>query len=144
MCAYALAPLEVVQAEALPLFHHEVRERLNPTALALVLAHAEVLVEGGAVQGGPTRGSFLGTAMLTIDLERLGGRVRPPHDADAARRLAAAIEDDPGARSAIAQHVIDAARARLAAPAHLRVSEPSVRTNGARVLVDLELDAEAR
>jgi hypothetical protein len=48
MCAKALTIEhgDFMQTEALPLFHREVRERLSPTALQLLLDRAETFVMG--------------------------------------------------------------------------------------------------
>jgi hypothetical protein len=58
MCAY---PVE----SSLPLFQHEVTERLSPTALELLLSKADIYVEGGSAKGASAKGAFYGSAMLT-------------------------------------------------------------------------------
>jgi hypothetical protein len=145
MCAkpIAVADSPFVQAETLPLFHREVHERLSPTALSLLLERAEIFVEGATTTGSSARGTFLGSALLTLDLAS-AERLRPPRDAAAAARLAAVLADDGDARTLIVGRALEVARARLAAPAGLRAGELSVRTDGSRVLVDLELEAPAR
>jgi hypothetical protein len=139
MCALAASSVDPAQAEMLPLFSRQVRERLSPTALGLVLAQAEIFVEGGAARGTSAGGVFLGSAMLTIDLPSLQGRLRAPLDEETAQRLTAALADDAEARAQVSARVLEVARARLSAAA-LRVGELRVRAEGARVLVDVELE----
>jgi hypothetical protein len=142
MCARprALDDRPFVPAETLPLFHREVRERLSPTALQLLLDRAEIFVEGSAARGSSAHGAFLGTAMVTLDLAAAADRVRPL--SDGAMRLCAAFADEPEARRAIVARVLEAARSRLASPGPLRASAPRFRVDGDRVLVDFDLDGE--
>jgi hypothetical protein len=145
MCAKPLAVSEgpFVQAETLPLFHREVRERLSPTALQVLIERAEIFVEGATSKGSSARGTFLGSALLTLDLAG-AERLRMPRDAATAARLGALLADDTAARALIIARALEVVRARLAAPAGLRAGELSVRTDGTRVLVDLELEAPAQ
>ncbi len=131
------------KAEAIPLFHREIRERLSPTALALLLARAEIYVEGGTATGRSAKGAFMGSAMLTLDLSTTEGRLRPPHDTRMAERLAAALADDPGARMALVARALEATRERLSVPCGLEAGEPKIRVDGARVHVDLELEGRS-
>jgi hypothetical protein len=131
------------QAETLPLFRREVRERLSRTALACLLARAEVHVEGGLVRGRSAKGAFLGTAMITIDLPAAADRLRPPHDEATARRLAEALLEDAVAQRALTDRALEVARARLSVPRNLRALAPQIRADGARVHVDLELEGRA-
>ena len=143
MCAKPLAldDSPFVPAETLPLFHRELRERLSPTALQLLLDRAEIFVEGAAATGASAHGAFLGSAMVTFDLAAMTDRLRPLDDG--ANRLRAAFEEEPDARRAIVGRVLDAARSRLSSPTPLRASAPRFRVDGARVLVDFDLDGEA-
>jgi hypothetical protein len=142
MCAKPLAldDSPFVPAETLPLFHREVRERLSPTALQLLLDRAEIFVEGGAASGTSANGAFLGTAMVTIDLDAAADRLRPL--ADGAQKLCAALRDEADARRTIIARVLEAARARLSSSSPLRASAPRFRVDGARVLIDFDLDGE--
>jgi hypothetical protein len=141
MCAKPLAVEDsaYVQVEDLPLFHREVREHLSPTALLVLLDRAEVFVEGAAVKGSSGRGAFLGSALFTLDLARCE-RLRPPRDAEAATRLCAALKDDAAARATVVTRALEVARARLAAPPKLAAKGFSLRSDGSRVLIDLELE----
>src|SRR4051794_3884396 len=99
MCAKPCSPgANFVQTETLPLFHREVRERLSPTALELLLGRAEIFVEGGTASGASAGGAFLGSAMLTLDLERMADRLRSPIDGSLAARFCTALEQDAAAR----------------------------------------------
>ena len=141
MCAKPIAlDGPFVHADTLPLFQREVREALSPTALQRLLSRAEVFVEGGTASGGSARGAFMGTAMLTLDLDAVADRLRAPHDAEMAQKLCTALGADPNAKRAIIRHALEVARARLAAPVNLRGGELTLRTHGARVLIDLELE----
>jgi len=143
MCALAIAPLDTAQTDTLPLFHRETRERLSLTALAAVLAQAEILVEGGNASGPSARGAFLGSAMITIDVASFEGRLRP-HDEDTARRLATALAHDEAVNAAVVQHILEVAHARLSPQGELRAGELRIVGEGTRVLVDVELEGVAR
>jgi hypothetical protein len=141
MCAKAAAPEPAfVQGERLPLFSRHVVERLSPTALGLLIGRAEVFVAGAAASGASARGAFLGSAMMTIHLGALGDRLCDPVTAELATRLCRALDDDADARARLVAHALEVARARLAAPPGLRAGELRLRSDGDRVLVDLELE----
>jgi hypothetical protein len=146
MCAKALALEDPVfmHGESLPLFEREVRQRLSATALVLLLDRAEIFVEGAAATGRSARGAFFGSAMLTFDLAAAADRLRPPHDERTAARLRDALRQDTRAHALIVARVLEAARARLAAPPGLRAGPIRLRSEGARVLIDLDLDAAER
>src|SRR5687768_15615147 len=117
MCAKAVAPEPAfVQGERLPLFARHVVERLSPTALGLLIARAEVFVEGAAATGASARGAFLGSAMMTLHLGALGERLCETPSAELATRLCRALGDDPDARAQLVARALEVARARLAAP----------------------------
>ena len=82
----ALARRPMARATRIALFEREVRERLSPAALELVLGRAEVISEGqrGLRNG---RDAYFGSTMLTIDLPSLDLLLRDACDAGTARRL---------------------------------------------------------
>ena len=135
MCAY---PAE----STLPLFQREVTERLSPAALELLLSRAEVFVEGGAIKGGSAAGAFYGSAMLTLDLTRCADRLRAPHDEVTAKKLCAALDDDRQARRSITSRALEVARARLVVPDDVKAGAPRCRVDGARLLIDVDLESQ--
>ena len=121
----------------LPLFYREVTERLSPTALELLLAKADIYVEGGSATGASAKGAFYGSAMLTLDLAT--DKLRAP--VDAAQRLCTALEADKQARRAVTTRVLDVARARLVVPDDVMTGALHCRVDGARLLIDVELES---
>src|SRR5690348_10375265 len=102
MCALPISGKDLLpQEERLPLFHQELRERLSPTALALLLSRAEVFVEGGAATGASAQGAFYGTAMMTLDLSACVDRLRATLDEATTERLRLALVADEEARASI-------------------------------------------
>jgi hypothetical protein len=122
------------------LFEREIRERLSRSALDLLFARAEVISEGQrAVRGG--RDSFFGSTMLTIDLPALSGLLRDACDAGTARRLAALLEADGGVARRI-QQLAEREAARVAGAVPRQVgTHVSIRSQGAKVFVDVDVEA---
>jgi hypothetical protein len=123
------------------LIRREVRESLSAGALDLLLAHAELVVEGSGEIGSPApdrRDRVYATVMLTIDLTRCADDFREPADAATAERVAELMRETTTVRS----RLLALARPRLAELAgipeeSLEISlEPQVRAEGVRVLVD--------
>lgn len=125
------------------LIRREIRESLSPGALDLLLAHAELQVEGSAEIGEDPRGvapttRVYATLMLTIDLSRCADHFREPADVATAERVAELMRETTAVRT----RLLALARPQLAALAgvdedRLEISlEPQVRVDGVRVLVD--------
>lgn len=130
------------------LIHREVRESLSIGALDLLLANADIVVEGGGeiVSAGASAGRVYATVMVTIDLERCAPRFREPADAATAERVAELMRDTP----AMQRRLVDLARPRLgelaqASLATLEISlHVNIRADGRRVLVDGDVMAWPR
>ena len=132
--------------QRIQLIRREVRESLSSGALDLLLAQAELVVEGSGeiASRGPASPSARGservyaTVMWTIDLGRVADRFREPADAATAERVAKLMRAEPTLR----ERLVALARPRLAALAGvaedaLEISiEPNVRADGVHVLVD--------
>jgi len=112
-----------------------VGDAFDPAALHSLLDGAEVMIEG-ATYGEQGDGRFQGTALFMLELGDC------PEPEALALRLAAVLRRDPRARQALEDHA-RRALARLlgpAMPASLEVF-PSARADGARVRVDVEVEA---
>jgi hypothetical protein len=134
--ASPLAAPRWAKVEKIRLIRREVRETLGIGAIDLLLARADVVIEGDRA---PTHdGRVYATFMITIDLKRCIADVRDPADAATAERLAELLADadvlrDRMLRMATAHLSSIAARAED----ELEISlEISVRHDGTRVLVD--------
>lgn len=133
------------------LIRREVRESLSSGALDLLLAQAELVVEGSgeiaapsssapgsARARGPEADRVYATVMWTIDLARVADRFREPADAATAERVAELMRAEPTLRP----RLVALARPKLAALAGVAEDaleitvEPHVRADGVLVLVD--------
>ncbi|MBX7083703.1 MAG: hypothetical protein K1X88_31125 [Nannocystaceae bacterium] len=122
------------------LIRREVRESLSPGALDLLLAHAEVVIEGDQALGRRNDGApqVFATVMVTIDLPRCAERFREPADAETVLRVVELLRESASLRL----RLVELARPRLAAlagvaPDTLEISlEPQLRADGVRLLID--------
>ena len=127
------------------LIRREVREFLAPSALDLLLAHAETLVEGGQEQVGDEERVYV-TVMVTLDLERYQAYFREPADEATAHRVAELLVE--GDR--LAQPLVRLARQALAKRANVPIHsidpllEHQLRTEGCNVLIDIDAMAVIR
>jgi hypothetical protein len=131
----------MARATRVALFEREVRERLSRAAFELVLGRAEVISEGQrAVRGG--RDAYFGSTMLTIDLPALELVLRDACDAGTARRLAELLDADPAARAHIeALAAAETARVAGAPPKHVS-THLAIRSQAAKVFIDIDVEAE--
>ncbi|MEM6994341.1 MAG: hypothetical protein AAF721_27755 [Myxococcota bacterium] len=129
------------RVQRVQLVRREVREYLPPTAVQLLLARAECVVEGGDELGpaaGPPGRRVYATVMATIDLEGGAGLFREPADEATAQRVAELLESTPG----VARRLVELARPELsrlagAPAASLEISlEHHARAEGSRILID--------
>jgi hypothetical protein len=128
----------MARATRVSLFDREVRVRLAPVAVDVLLAEPRLLSEG---QLEPDR--YIGSTMLSIDLARTADRIAEPPDAATARRVAELLPDDERARARARKIAIrEAARAAGAAP--LEPPQVDLRVRAAGAVVHLDLDVEAR
>lgn len=130
----------MARATRIALFEREIRERLSPAALDLLFARVEVISEGQrAIRGG--RDSYFGSTMLTIDLPALAALLRDACDAGTARRLATLLGEDPGVARRI-QQLTEREAARVAGAAPLQVgTHVTIRSQGAKVFIDVDVEA---
>jgi hypothetical protein len=143
--AGALAPSQgprkpMVRAVKIPLFQREIRERLSVAALDLLFDRVEVISEGQrAVRGG--RDSYFGSTMLTLDLPALASLLSDACDAGTARRLAELLDGDVGVTRRI-QVLSEREAARVAGAVPQQVgTHVSIRSQGAKVFVDVDVEA---
>jgi len=128
----------MARATRVSLFDREVRVRLAPAAVDVLLEAPRLLSEGLLEHD-----RYVGSTMLTIDLRAAADRVSDPPDAATARRVAELIPDDARARARARQLAVrEAARGAGAAP--LDPPQVDLRVRAAGALVHLDLDVEAR
>ena len=123
-------------ARRVSLFEREVRVRLAPAGLDVLLDEARVLTEG---QDEGER--WFGSTMMTIDLARVAARVSDDCDAACARRVVELAADDPRVRERTRKIALAAAEAEAGALAAAAV-DLHVHREGR--VVHLDLDVEAR
>ena len=127
----------------IPLVVREVRERINPAALEILLAGARKLSEGQISDLPDGSQRYFGSTMLTLDLANPGPYLRPGLDASDADKLAKAIRTQPSLAEAVRRLAIREAH-RLAG-VQLRNVEVEIRVavRDCRVLLDLDVEADA-
>jgi hypothetical protein len=130
----------MARAVRIALFQREIRVRLSPAALDLLFARAEVISEGQrAMRGG--RDSYFGSTMLTLDLPSLASLLSDACDAGTARRLAALLENDADVAKRV-QQLAERETERVAGAAARQVgTHVTIRSHGAKVFVDVDVEA---
>jgi len=130
----------MARAVRIALFQREIRVRLSPAALDLLFARAEVISEGQrAMRGG--RDSYFGSTMLTVDLPSLAPLLSDACDAGTARRLAALLESDADVAKRV-QQLAERETERVAGAVPRQVgAHVSIRSQGAKVFVDVDVEA---
>jgi hypothetical protein len=130
----------MARAVRIALFQREIRVRLSPAALDLMFARADVISEGQrAARGG--RDSYFGSTMFTIDLPSLAELLSDACDAGTARRLAGLLESDPDVTRRV-QLLAERETARVAGAVPRQVgTHVSIRSQGAKVFIDVDVEA---
>ena len=128
----------MARATRVSLFDREVRVRLAPVAVDVLLAEPRLLSEGQLEHD-----RYVGSTMLSIDLARTADRIAEPPDAATARRVAELFPDDERAR-ALAKKIALREAARAAGAAPLEAPQVDLRVRAAGAVVHLDLDVEAR
>jgi hypothetical protein len=119
------------------LFEREIQVRLAPVALELLHGNARVLTEGSLA------GDFyVGSTMMTVDLERASDRISDPPDASTALRVAVLYAADERCRTQA--RMIAVAEARRQAGCDLSQPLVDVESSARGAEVHLSLDVEAR
>jgi len=136
--AYELRP--IAQVRKIPLIEREIHEHLSQAALDAVFASAEIISEGEAGEvAGKTQ--FLGSTMLTLDVPALGELLREPADEGTARRLAALLAKE----KSIEDRIESIVRREVERITHTQPQsvhgETRIRTQGARVFMDIDVEA---
>jgi hypothetical protein len=135
---YELRPMARVRK--IPLIEREIHEHLSQAALDAIFANTHVISEGETVKGGG-KIQFLGSTMLTIDVEAFGDVLREPADEGTARRLAALLAKEPSLTNRI-EWVVRQEVERITAAATQSVrGETRIRAQGTRVYLDIDVEA---
>jgi hypothetical protein len=119
----------------IPLIRQEVRESLSSSALDLVFASAELIVEGGTAK---SDGNGYATVMVTVDLQQAAALLRERADEATAERVCELMRGS----AVVRRRLIDMARPKLATifdvPARTMRIEllPVVRHVGTKILID--------
>jgi hypothetical protein len=119
------------------LFEREVQVRLAPVAIELIHDNAKVLTEGGLAGD-----IYVGSTMMTVDLERARDRISDPPDASTALRVAVLYASDERCRSQA--RMIAAAEARRVAGCELSPPLVDIESRSRGAEVHFSLDVEAR
>jgi hypothetical protein len=128
----------MARATRVSLFDREVRVRLAPVAIDVLLEQPRLISEGELEHD-----RYIGSTMLSIDLARAAERMSDPPDAATARRVAELFPDDERARARAKKIALrEAARAAGAAP--LEPPQVDLRVRAAGAVVHVDLDVEAR
>ncbi len=134
----ALRPMARVTRIAL--FEREIRERLSPSALDLVLAQAAVMSEGQRESRGG-RAVYCGSTMLTIRLDALAPALRDACDAGCAQRLAHQMQNDAQVAARVKAIAFGETERVAAARPKAVNAEIKVRAQGITVFVDVDVEA---
>lgn len=129
-----------LRIDRIPLVRREVRESLSESALTLLFAGSELIVEGERDLSTNLAESdrAYATVMLTLDLQACAAMLREPGDEATAQRVAELMRGSASVRRVL----IELARPRLATlvdapPRSLRIELlPAVRVAGTRILID--------
>jgi len=130
----------MARARQIAMFEREVRERLSRAALDAMLDRAEVISEGQrALRNGVD--SYLGSTMVTVDLESLGPVIREHGDAGTAQRLTALLRADGSIKARMdALAGREVLRVTQTRPKGVR-TEIQIRAQGSRVFIDADVEA---
>lgn len=131
---------ELSRVRRVSLIRREVREYLSPSALEVLFAHADVVVEGSKdLDERAPLGAVFASIMVTIDLQRCRELLREPVDEATAARVAELLHDTRDVRARIA----DLAREGLARVAGVAADDLQIhsldletRPEGASILID--------
>jgi hypothetical protein len=130
----------MAQVRKIPLIEREIRERLSQAALDAIFANTHVISEGETVKGGGQI-QFVGSTMLTIDVEAFAEILREPADEGTARRLAALLAKELSLPQRIEAVVrLEVERITLATPQSVR-GETQIRAQGTQVYLDIDVEA---
>ena len=128
----------MASARRVSLFKREIIERLSPAGFDVLLASCGCLSEGQVTPDG----AYYGSTMLTLDLSTAGPLLREEGDVAAARRLARLLRKERSLVKRVKQVARREARKVAGRPIRQPEVELRVRVEGARVLLDMDLEGE--
>lgn len=129
----------IARVERIGLFEREVRERLSRAAIDLLLARADLISEGQrTVRNG--RDVYLGSTMMTIDLQGLGSVLRDSPEAATARRLADLLSLDPVVAALVEAIAAREATKHAGTPPRTLNTELTVTARGTKVFIDVDVE----
>ncbi len=130
----------MARARRIAMFEREVRERLSRAALDAILDRAEVISEGQRAERNG-KDCYLGSTMVTVDLDSLGPVVREHGDAGTAQRLAALMRADLTIKARMdALACREVLRITETRPKGVR-TEIQIRAQGSCVFIDADVEA---
>jgi hypothetical protein len=122
------------------LFKREIIERLSPAGFDVLLAGCGRLSEGQVTPDG----AYYGSTMLTLDLSAAGPLLREEGDVGCARRLARLLRKERSLMRRVKQLARQEARRVAGRAIRQPEVEVRVRVEGARVLLDMDLEGEVQ
>jgi len=126
----------MVRAFRPSLFQKEIRHRLSSAGIELLFERAQVLSEGQI-----DRGRYFGSTMISLDLTRLEDAIADALTAETAARFGELAASDP-LLDARAQSVGRAEARRLAGEISSPQIDVGIRTRGANLYIDLDIEAQ--
>jgi hypothetical protein len=139
----AISRKPMARAVRVTLFEREVRERLSTSAIEILFQRARVLSEGRRSDSPTARAAWFGSTMLTLDLAELADVIRDAPNEETARKLAAMIDEDPRVQKRVRQIAAAEAEHIAGGPCGARAVELRVRTEGAIVYLDVDVESPA-
>jgi hypothetical protein len=118
------------------LFQRDIHYRLSSAAIELLFERAQVLSEGQI-----ERGRYYGSTMISLDLNQLEDAIADVISAETAVRFGEVADRDP-LLEARAQELGRAEARRLAGEIHDPQIDIGVRTRGAHLYIDLDIEAD--
>ena len=126
----------MVSARRVSLFEREIRIRLSQSAIEILFDLGATLSEGQLEDDG-----YFGSTMITIDLARAGALVSDACDAATARRVTDLIASDDRVRARARAVAIAEAEARARCTLRSPQVDQCVRSTGAHIHIDLDIEA---
>jgi hypothetical protein len=139
----AISRKPMARAVKVTLFEREMRERLSASAIEILFQRARVLSEGRRSDSPTARAAYFGSTMLTLDLAELSDVIRDAASQETAQKLAAMIEEDARVQKRVRQIAAAEAEHIAGGPCGARAVELRVRTEGAIVYLDIDVEGPA-